>query len=120
MKISYLTPRFKPSIGGIETLVYETSKYVLSKKNTVKVFTSKLTGKYDQRLKKMEYINGIQVHWSFAFPLLPIKGGMVNIMPKMLIDVLRDNADIYHSFGVGTFPSIMGYLKKMKNYFVLK
>lgn len=115
MIISQLTPRFKPSIGGIEILVYETSKFLVSNGNTVKVFTSKLTGLYEQKTKRIEILENIIVKRSSAFPLLPIKGGMINVMPQMLIDVLKDESDIYHSYGAGSFPSIVGHLKKKQN-----
>ncbi len=111
MKISLLTPRFKPSIGGIEILVYETAKFLASRQNLVKIYTSRLTGINEQRLSKVEIIEGIQVFRSSSFPLLPIKGGMVNIMPSMISNILKDKSDIYHSFGVGSFPSIMGHIK---------
>jgi glycosyltransferase involved in cell wall biosynthesis len=110
--ISQLTPRFKPSIGGIETLVYETSRFLVSNGNSVKVFTSRLTGVYEQKLKRKEIIEGIKITRSSAFPLLPIKGGMLNVMPRMLFDVLTDESDIYHSYGAGSFPSIVAHLKK--------
>lgn len=112
MIISQLTPRFKPSIGGIEVLVYETSKFLVNNGHSVKVFTSKLTGVYEQKTKRNEIIDGIQVKRSLSFPLLPMKGGMLNVMPRMLIDVLKDKSDIYHSYGAGSFPSIVGHLKK--------
>ena len=113
MKISQLTPRFLPSRGGLEWCVYETSKYLTNKGHQVKVFTSNLTERSSHYLKKTEVINGINVKRSNAFPLLPIQGGIMNIMPNMFFDVIFDKSDIYHTYGVGSFPTLMGSLKHM-------
>lgn len=120
MIISHLTPRFKPSIGGIETLVYETSKFLINQGNQVKVFTSKLSQKNTQNSPRHEILDGIQIIRSKSFPLIPGKVPTLNIMPHMLFDILSDTSDIYHTYGIGSFPSIVGSLKhKKKNPLVL-
>lgn len=120
MKIAQLTPRFLPSRGGLENMVFETAKYLVKDGHKITVYTSNLVEKNTHLKGRSELIDGILIKRSSAFPLLPMQGGIVNVMPQMFFDVLRDKSDIYHSYGIGSFPTIMGALKhKFGNRVVL-
>lgn len=56
MKIAYVTPRFHPHIGGVETHVYEIAKRI-AKEFEVEVLTTDPTGK----LPKIDEIEGFRV-----------------------------------------------------------
>lgn len=120
MKIAHLTPRFLPSRGGLENMVYEIAKFSTEHGHNVKIFTSNLSEKNSTIKTRFEHMNHFDITRSIAIPLLPIQNGIINIMPQMFFDVLLDKSDIYHSYGIGSFPTLMGALKyKMKNKVVL-
>ncbi len=58
MNILFLTRLYYPHIGGVEKHVREVSKRLLKRGHEVKIITEK----FDPNLKRLEIIDGIEVH----------------------------------------------------------
>ncbi|MEM3030618.1 MAG: glycosyltransferase family 4 protein [Candidatus Micrarchaeia archaeon] len=98
MKICQLDPLFLPYQGGAEKHVFETSKRLARKSYDITVLTSRLPG-----TETSEAIEGVRVKRvnptlyisKFPFPLSFLPPPF-SIMPFQCIDVLRQDADVFH------------------------
>ncbi|MEM4389056.1 MAG: glycosyltransferase family 4 protein [Candidatus Micrarchaeia archaeon] len=98
MKICHLDPLFLPYHGGAEKHVFEISRRLIKKGYDITVLTSRLPA-----TATSEVIEGIKVKRvnptlyipSFPFPLSFLPPPF-SIMPFQCIDVLRQDADIFH------------------------
>ncbi len=110
MKILELEYRGPPSLGGVETLVFEISKQFKSKGYEVEIWSTDLLdfkGERDSQLERM--VDGIEVKkvHSFKIPRLPFMYPF--IYPPMFLEFLKlKRADmVAHSH---SFPSFHSYL----------
>ena len=115
MKILELEYRGPPSLGGVETLVFEISKIFKSRGHEVEIWSTDLlgdSGKRDSQLERV--IDGIKVRKfrSFKIPRVPF---FSLIYPKMLFEFLKlffeflklkEDDMIVHSH---SFPSFHAY-----------
>lgn len=106
LRIIQVVHSFYPSMGGIEFHTYQLAKH-LSKNNEVIVYT---TGKE----RKDEHIGKIFVRRfpSINFPFF----SAVNFSPELIFVLLRENGNIFHSHGFGSFmPFFTSLVAKIKN-----
>ncbi len=113
MKILHLVPKYAPSIGGVETFLYDLVEEQ-RKKHRVEVLTTDLFSfkpfrrmiiKHDfDYVKRFKAVN--------MFPLLPY--GLGSFSLGMLKEVLSiEDFDIIHSHSYGYFTTWLGSLKKI-------
>lgn len=113
MRIVQVIHSFYPAIGGIEIHAYELCKQ-LAESNEVIVYT---TGKErkDERLGKFL----VRRFPAFRAPFF----SSVNFSPSLFFNLLKENADIFHSHGFGSlmpfFTSIVAKLKRKPFVFTL-
>jgi len=109
MHIVYLTPNFYPSIGGIETYVYELSRRLADRGHEVSVVTSDRL-RNGKRLKKFEEIYGIKVY------RVPFKLVMrYNFSPSALKMLPNLDYDVLHINSIGFFTDIIPIIKSRKS-----
>ncbi len=103
MRIVFLTPRFYPSLGGVERHVSEVAKELVKKKHQVTIITKKDC----TRLPLKELINGCQLHrFSYSRLLGLPKTRFLSVwlwFTKNIGLILR--SDIIHCHDYGTFWS---------------
>lgn len=109
MKILELEYRGPPSLGGVETHVFEISKQFKSKGHNVEIWSTDLLdfkGEKDDQLERM--VDGIKVKKfsSYKIPKFPFFMYSL-IYPKMFIEFLKENNTVVHSH---SFPSFHSYL----------
>lgn len=106
MKILHITTNFYPTVGGIETFVYEISKRQAKNGNEVTVITSNKTPTENKTLKKHETVAGINImrvpfHRFFRY----------NFSIGALKMALVYDWDIIHVHNIGFFSDIIPLLK---------
>ncbi len=111
MKILELEYRGPPSLGGVETLVFEISKRFKSKGHEVEIWSTDLldfNGKRDSQPERI--IDGIKVRKfrSFKIRRFPFFGYQL-IYPRMLFEFLKPKEDdmIVHSHSFSSFHSYL-------------
>ncbi|MFH1470995.1 MAG: glycosyltransferase family 4 protein [Candidatus Micrarchaeota archaeon] len=117
LKICMLDPLFLPYPGGAEKVVYEFGKRLAKKGHEIKVLTSRLP-----KTSPRENIDGIEVirtptlyFEKLPFSFLPPP---FSFMPKLNLDILSQDADIFHMhnrfwYYLGTLATIK-LLKRKK------
>ena len=98
MKILQITQHFLPICGGVETVIYETSKRLVRDGYDVTVICEREPG-----TAKYEIIDGIKVHRVFGFQLAKINYDKVRVAPEMLLELKRNNFNAVHFQGCGHF-----------------
>lgn len=104
MRILQVTPKFLPSIGGVETHVFELSKHLSLLGAEVKILTTNiLSYRTMQKVYPSETEGVIRVR---GFKVLPLPEGIGIVAPGML-KYLAYNYDIVHLHGYGSFPTFL-------------
>lgn len=111
MKIAYVTPRFHPYIGGVETHVYEIAKRI-AKKFDVEVLTTDPGGK----LPKVEEIDGITVRRFGSFA--PSEAYYFSLELYRYLKKNSERYDLVHAHNYHAFPALFAALTKKKNKFL--
>lgn len=111
MKIVYVTPRFYPHIGGVETHVYEIAKRV-AKEFDVEVLATDPTGKLP-KIEKVEHFI-VRRFKSFA------PGEAYYFSPELYRYLKRKSLeyDIIHAHNYHAFPALFAALTKKENKLV--
>jgi glycosyltransferase involved in cell wall biosynthesis len=111
MRIVQVTPRYFPTIGGVEMVVQKISEALVERGNQVVVYS------VDKRpnLPSIQTINGVVVKRFKALyndPLyLP--------EPKFLLSLKKEEADIIHPHNIHTFPLLLSTISRKKSAKVL-
>lgn len=111
MKVLHISPNFIPSTGGIAVHTYEVAKR-MKKFYTVEVLSTD---------RGPENIDGIKVVRAGG---LAIPGfSMVNLSPKVFLEVIKNDADVFivHGYGflMGFVGAVIGWIRKKKIIFVV-
>ncbi len=107
MRIIQVTPRYYPTLGGVEVFVQKISELLAAKGNEVTVYS------IDKRngLPAVETINGVTVK-----RFMPIFGDPLYIPESKFSSSLRkEKADIIHAHNVHTFPQLIAAINKQQN-----
>ncbi|KKS95000.1 MAG: Glycosyltransferase, group 1 family protein [Microgenomates group bacterium GW2011_GWC1_43_13] len=109
MKILFITRLFYPHVGGVEKHVYEVTKFLKRKGNSVSV----LTEKFDKKLKNIELINGTKVI-RVDYPHIKLIGLLFIWWQIFKNRKLIQKADVVHIHDVFIwyFPFCLIYPKK--------
>lgn len=105
MQIVQITPRFTPSIGGLERHVYEISKELAKRGHCVTILT---TNRIDGGTIKMG--RSICSDFSVYRYAVDLKVKTYEVSLSLLKKNLSIKADIFHSHGYGGFPFDMAVL----------
>jgi glycosyltransferase involved in cell wall biosynthesis len=98
MKIAQVCPRYKPHIGGVETVVEEVSRRLAAKGHDVSVITTDPSGS----LPATEWIEGVRV---YRFP--SYAPGDAYYLSLPLRSYLRKQSyDVVHAHGYHAFPAL--------------
>ena len=98
MKIAQVCPRYKPHIGGVETVVEEISRKLAAKGHDVSVITTDPSGS----LPRQETIDGVKV---FRFPAYA--PGDAYYFSLQLRDYLKKASfDVVHAHSYHAFPAL--------------
>jgi len=104
MHVLQVTPKYSPSVGGVETLVKKISETLVENGIDVTVYSVDL----NRQLSKQERINQVYVKRFrplFDDPLfLP--------EPEFLFDLMHEEAEIIHVHNVHTLPPFLAALSK--------
>lgn len=104
MKILQITPRYYPSLGGVEETVKQYSdRLVRDFSHEVTVFTSNL----DSDQSKM--VNGVKVKRLWSVPGLK-KGPFLPVTPTLGLKLLGSNFDLWHLHANKRFTTDLGAL----------
>ena len=99
MKILVVSKYFKPYEGGIETVVYENTRYLVKKGHEVTVIASE----HKKGLKKEETIEGIKV---IRVPTwFNLSGAPIN--PGVFLEVIKRDFDIAHLHAPNPFNNVL-------------
>ncbi len=104
MHIIQVTPRYYPTLGGVEAVVQQISELLVKKGHKVTVYTA------DKRngLAQSESINGVTVK-RFS----PLFGDPLYLAePNFLFSLHNEKADIIHAHNLHTFPPLLAALSK--------
>ncbi|XHH08736.1 MAG: glycosyltransferase family 4 protein [Candidatus Bathyarchaeia archaeon] len=107
MRVIQVTPRYYPTLGGVEVFVQKISELLAANGHEVTVYS------VDQQcgLPAVENINGVTVKrfkQLFGDPLyLP--------EPKFSLSLRKENADIIHAHNIHTFPQLLAAVSKHQN-----
>lgn len=107
MRIIQVTPRYYPTLGGVEVFVQKISEMLAAKGNEVTVYS------VDKRkgLPQVENVNGVTVKRFtalFGDPLyLP--------EPNFSSSFRKENADVIHAHNIHTFPPLIAALNKSQS-----
>jgi glycosyltransferase involved in cell wall biosynthesis len=104
MRIIQVTPRYFPTIGGVEAVVQQISELLVKKGHEVTVYTA------DKRngLARCENVNGVTVKRFtplFSDPLYLAE-------PNFSSSLHKEKADIIHAHNLHTFPPLIAALSK--------
>jgi glycogen(starch) synthase len=105
-----VTPKFFPSVGGVETHVLELSKHLSELDVSVKVLTTDL--KSYSTMQRVQALNDTSVARERAFKILPLPGGLGIVSPGML-RYIKLKCEIVHIHGYGSFPTFLTPLFKL-------
>lgn len=106
MKIAFVTPRFYPHIGGVETHVYEIAKRM--KEFEVEVLATDPSG----RLSKAEEIDGIRVKRLKSFA--PSDAYFFSPELWRYLKKHSKDYDLIHAHNFHAFPALYAALSKPK------
>jgi glycosyltransferase involved in cell wall biosynthesis len=98
MKIAQVCPRYKPHIGGVETVVEEISRRLAAKGHDVSVITTDPSG----TLPGQETIDGVRV---FRFPSYA-PGDAYYLSLKLRDRLKKESYDVVHAHGYHAFPAL--------------
>jgi glycosyltransferase involved in cell wall biosynthesis len=104
MRIIQVTPRYYPTIGGVEAVVQQISELLVKKGHEVTVYSADKHNK----LVHCENINGVTVKRFtplFSDPLYLSE-------PNFSISLHKEKADIIHAHNIHTFPPLVAALSK--------
>jgi glycosyltransferase involved in cell wall biosynthesis len=113
MRIIQVTPRYYPTLGGVEALVQKISELLAAMGNEVIVYS------VDKRdgLPAVQTINGVTVK-----RFTPLFGDPLYLPePNFSSSLRKENADIIHAHNIHTFPQLIAAVNKQQNQkFVLQ
>lgn len=104
MRIIQVTPRYFPTLGGVEVVVQKISEMLVDRGNEVVVYS------VDKRngLAPSEIVNGVTVK-----RFTPLFGDPLYLPePKFSASLRKEEADIIHVHNIHTFPSLVAALNK--------
>jgi glycosyltransferase involved in cell wall biosynthesis len=104
MRIIQVTPRYFPTLGGVETVVQQISELLVKNGHEVTVYTTdKCSG-----LAHFENVNGVTVK-RFA----PLFGDPLYLAePSFLASLHKEKVDVIHAHNIHTFPPLIAALSK--------
>jgi glycosyltransferase involved in cell wall biosynthesis len=113
MRIIQVTPRYYPTIGGVEIFVQTISELLAAKGHDVIIYS---VDKRDN-LPAVETINGVTVK-----RFKPLFGDPLYLPePKFSSNLRKEQADIIHAHNIHTFPQLIAAVNKPQNQqFVLQ
>lgn len=106
MHIIQVTPRYYPTLGGVEVFVQKISELLAAKGNQVTVYS------VDKRfgLPQVEKINGVTVK-----RFVPFFGDPLYLPePKFISCLRKENADVIHVHNIHTFPQLIAAVNKQQ------
>ena len=112
MKILFVTPRYYPHIGGVETHVQNIAERLVKRGYEVEVYTTDAEGDLSVR----EVVNGVNVR---RFRALAPNNAYYLPSIEMLKALKSTDADIVHAHNVQAFPLLYSCLAKGKYRLVL-
>ncbi len=104
MRIIQVTPRYFPTLGGVEAVVQQISELLVKKGHEVTVYTT------DKRngLAQCENINGVTLK-----RFIPLFGDPLYFAePKFSASLHNEKVDIVHAHNLHTFPPLIAALSK--------
>jgi glycosyltransferase involved in cell wall biosynthesis len=107
MRIIQVTPRYYPTLGGVEAVVQRISEMLVERGNEVVVYS---VDKH-KNLMPIENVNGVIVKRFSALYADPL------YLPETSFSssLRRENADIIHVHNIHTFPPLIAALFKTRN-----
>jgi glycosyltransferase involved in cell wall biosynthesis len=107
MRVIQVTPRYYPTLGGVEAVVQQISEMLVERGNEVVVYS------VDKRrnLAPVENVNGVIVKRFTALYGDPLYFPETNFTSSLR----KENADIIHVHNIHTFPPLISALHKTKN-----
>ncbi|MEM2059400.1 MAG: glycosyltransferase family 4 protein, partial [Archaeoglobaceae archaeon] len=108
MKIAYVTPRFFPDIGGVETHVYELAKRM--KEFEVEVLTTDPSGK----IAKFEEIEGIKVRRFKSYA--PSNAYFFSNELRRFLKKHAKDYDLIHAHNFHALPALYAGLSNSKTF----
>jgi len=103
MNILMVCPRYYPSLGGLETVVFETAQRIAALHHGIQVLTTDPTGE----LAAQEFTDGVNIKRVKAYP----KNRDYYIAPQIYHEIAqcrRNGFDIIHFQGWNTFVPVIG------------
>ena len=110
MRIAYVTPRYAPNVGGVETHVKELGERLAERGHEISV----ITADYTTDLPEIEEINQVTVNRLDGFS----PGGAYHIAPQVAKIVRSTNADLVHAHSYHAFPLFFAALGVQDRPFV--
>lgn len=107
MRIVQVTPRYFPTVGGVETVVQKISEMLVEKGNEVVVYSVDKR----PRLPSVENINGVVVKRFTALYDDPLYLPQV----EFLLSLRKEKADIIHSHNIHTLPPLLASMCRNKD-----
>lgn len=98
LKIAQITPRYYPSIGGVEKVVQDLSEELVKRGHNVSVLTTARMHKNQPEFngKREEVLNGVNIYrYRSLFGL-----GHMSFTPSAILDLLRNDYDIVHMHSI--------------------
>lgn len=99
MKILQLTQHYLPVCGGVETVVHELSRRLVSAGHEVTVICER-----EPKTSQYEIIDGVKIQRVKGIRLLKLKYDVGRIAPKMLLSSVATSADLINCHNYGHFP----------------
>lgn len=107
MRVLQVTPKFFPSIGGVETHVFELSKHISLLGVEVDILTTDIISY--KTMQRVRISSNDSIIRARGFKILPLPEGVGIIAPSML-RYITCNYDIVHLHSYGSFPTFLAPL----------
>ena len=98
LKIAQITPRYYPSVGGVEKVVQDLSEELAKRGHEVSVLTTDRMHKNQPPFKgdRNESLNGVKVYrYRSLFGL-----GHMSFTPSAILDLIKNDYDIVHMHSI--------------------
>lgn len=118
LKIAQITPRYYPSVGGVEKVVQDLSEELAKRGHQVSVLTTDRMQKNQLSFKGMrhELLNGVNVYrYRSLFGL-----GHMSFTPSAILDLIKNDYDIVHMHSIRhphtIWVPLVNYFKNYKTF----
>ena len=108
MKILMVSPQaYPPYVGGVETHLYDISRFLVKKGHHVEIYSTDPSGK----LSPSTVINGVRMARFFSWA----PWGLYHFSPKLFASLKNAQACVIHAHDYRSFPMLAAALAKAKN-----